>query len=119
MKFGIRSIESIKFFNKETGEELKDIREIEPIKKKISFDKPILELVKESTPSYEALNHPLIQEHGYYYGGVYEIFRWEKSLNDLDELTLWKIFGIINALDANEYDYALRMQQHKNYVKKK
>lgn len=105
-KYIIKEIESIKLYNIETGEEIKDVRDEKPVEKKFNPNIPILDLVKSSCPSYELTIHPLIKKYGYgTFGMIVERWYWRDNLSEASELELWQILALIKADEAEQYKY--------------
>lgn len=112
-KFAIKEITDIKFYDVKTGEEVKDIRDMKPIKKNFNPDTPILELVKSCSPGYEICNHPLIRKYGYdTFGSINEAWYWNDNLSEASELELWQIYALIQASDAVKYQYWYRKEMY-------
>lgn len=98
LKFEIVDIADVKFINTKTSEEIKDIRDQEPVEKKFNPDTNILDLVKSVSPSYDICNHQLIRKYGYdTFGSVCERWYWKDNLNEATEEDLWKIYALIQA----------------------
>lgn len=105
-KFQIRDIKNVKFIDINTGKEIPDSRDIEPVYKKFDPDVPILDLVKKVYPSYEICNHPLITKYGYgTFGCAIELWYWNDNLSEASEEELWKIYGLIQADWKTEFYY--------------
>lgn len=118
-KYCIQKISDIKIIDNETGEEVRDIRDREPIKKEFDQNKDIITLVKKSTPSYDLVNNPLISKYGYgTFGMICEAWYW-KGLEDATELELWKIYGLIKGDESNyyRYQYDKEVYEHRKLVK--
>jgi hypothetical protein len=111
--FCIKEIKDIKFYNATTGEEIKDIRDEEPIERKFNPNTPILNLVKSSYPSYELSSHPLIRKYGYdTFGSICEAWYWNDNLSEASEEELWKIYALIQADWLSNYEYWYHKEQY-------
>ena len=104
-KFAIKQVYSIRFLDKD-GNEIPDIRDVQPVQRKFSPNTPILDLVKSVYPSYELSNHPLIDRYGYgTFGSVCEKWYWNDNLSEVSDGELWKIFALIQADWLSKYEY--------------
>lgn len=119
-KFSIKEVNEVKLIDTKTGEEIKDIRNTEPIEKKFNPNTPILDLVKSSVPSYEICNHPLIRKYGYdTFGSICENWYWKDNLSEATELELWKIYALIQADWAATYKCMIKKFMNLGNIKEK
>jgi hypothetical protein len=112
-QFVISEISDIKFYSTVTGEEVKDIRDEEPIEKEFNPDTPIMELVRSVSPSYNLCRHPLIRKYGYdTFGSVCEMWYWHDNLSEATEEELWKIYALIQSDWLAKYEYWYRQEEY-------
>jgi hypothetical protein len=104
--FVITGIKGIKFYNKD-GSELVDIRDKEPVERKMELNIPIIDLILHHTVvPLEWCNEELFCKYGYAYFGIADGWRWyEEELKTAPEIDLWKMYGLCNEYWHIFYDY--------------
>lgn len=120
--FVIKGIESIKFLDKD-GNELKDLRDREPILKKTKLDNSIIDLIlHHTTVPLEWTNEELFCKYGYAYFGIGDGWEWhEDKLKEAPEIDLWKIYGLCNEYWCNQYNfwYNKEVKKFRDYKRSK
>ena len=113
-KFGIKSIVSVKFIDKNTGEELKDIRDVQSEYKEYDENADIVELLINTTIPLEWMHDEFFNQFGHDESQpLYDKWVWEreKIKNDTKE-DLWKAYGLISGYWLNEYKYWLSREEY-------
>jgi hypothetical protein len=89
--FVITGIKGIKFYNKD-GSELVDIRDKEPVERKMELNIPIIDLILHHTVvPLEWCNEELFCKYGYAYFGIADGWRWyEEDLKQHPKLIYGK-----------------------------
>ena len=97
-KFGIKAIESVKFINKDTGEEVKDIRDIQPEYKEYNKNTDIVELLINSTIPLEWMHNEFFNQFGHDESQpLYDKWVWEcEKIENATKEDLWKAYGLIS-----------------------
>lgn len=54
--------------------------------------KDLINLIKGTSPSYELMNEPIVQRHGYFVGGFVDEWKWKDSLENLTEQVLYELY---------------------------
>ena len=113
-KFGIKSVVSVKFIDKDTGEEMKDIRDIQPEYKEYNKNTDVVELLINSTIPLEWMHDEFFNQFGHDESQpLYDNWVWEREkIENATKEDLWKAYGLISGYWLNEYEYWFRKEQY-------
>lgn len=101
-EYKITGIKSLSMVDKE-GNPVKVDGFDEPIEKHTDINRPIIDLLKETSPAYELMELELFKKYGHWTGSsIYEFWEWI-DLEKATELELWRMYGMIKALDNDYY----------------
>ena len=113
-KFGIKSVVSVKFIDKDTGEEMKDIRDMQPEYKEYNKNTDVVELLINSTIPLEWMHDEFFNQFGHDESQpLYDNWVWEREkIENATKEDLWKAYGLISGYWLNEYEYWFRKEQY-------
>ena len=114
-KFGIKSVVSVKFIDKDTGEEMKDIRDVQPEYKEYDKNIDVVELLINSTIPLEWMHDEFFNQFGHDESQpLYDKWVWEcEKIKNATKEDLWKAYGLISGYWLNEYKYWLSKEEYK------
>ena len=113
-KFGIKSVVSVKFIDKDTGEEVKDTRDMQPEYEEYSKNTDIVELLINSTIPLEWMYDEFFNQFGHDESQpLYDKWVWEREkIKNATKEDLWKAYGLISGYWLNEYKYWLSREEY-------
>ena len=113
-KFGIKSIVSVKFIDKNTGEELKDIRDVQSEYKEYDENADIVELLINTTIPLEWMHDEFFNQFGHDESQpLYDKWVWEREkIKNATKEDLWQAYGLISGYWLNEYMYWFKKEQY-------